>query len=63
MATEEKGIEKLYSIQELVQMGIGSRSKIDRLVKAGKLKKIKIGFSARFRESDIKSFIGGLEAI
>ncbi|WP_232019027.1 helix-turn-helix transcriptional regulator [Actinobacillus delphinicola] len=48
---------RLLSIKELEAMGFGSRSKIDRMVKQGLLKRIKIGFSTRFYESDIKAFL------
>lgn len=49
--------DRLLSIKELEAMGFGSRSKIDRMVKQGLLKRIKIGFSTRFYESDIKAFL------
>ena len=48
---------RLLSIKELEAMGFGSRSKIDRMVRQGLLKRIKIGFSTRFYESDIKAFL------
>ncbi len=49
--------DRLLSIKELEAMGFASRSKIDRMVKQGLLKRVKIGFSTRFYESDIKAFL------
>lgn len=49
--------DRLLSIKELEAMGFGSRSKIDRMVKQGLLERVKIGFSTRFYESDIKAFL------
>ena len=54
---EIQNIKKYYSIKELTSLGIGSRSTIDRLVKAGKLTKIKLGRSTRFAEDDIKQYL------
>lgn len=50
-------IEKLYKIKDLVNLGIGSKTSIHRWVKKGLLKKTKIGFSTRFKESDVKAFL------
>lgn len=50
-------VQKYYSINELTALGIGSRSKIDRLVKQGRLTKIKIGSSCRFAADDVQAFI------
>ncbi|HDR1027085.1 helix-turn-helix domain-containing protein [Pasteurella multocida] len=50
-------IKKYYSINELTALGIGSRTKIDRLAKQGLLKKIKIGGSVRFSADEVNAFI------
>ncbi|TCP95339.1 excisionase family DNA binding protein [Cricetibacter osteomyelitidis] len=54
---QNQPIEKFYSVTELTALGIGSRSKIDRLVKNGTLKRYKIGNSSRFKASDIQAYI------
>lgn len=40
--TNQTPIKKYYSINELTALGIGSRTKIDRLAKQGLLKKSKL---------------------
>lgn len=50
-------IPKYYSINELTALGIGSRSKINRLSEQGLLKKIKIGSSVRFNSEDVHQFL------
>ncbi len=48
---------KYFSIQELVQRGLGSEAKIKRLVASGKIKSLKIGRSRKIAESDLKEYI------
>ncbi|HDR1116875.1 TPA: helix-turn-helix domain-containing protein [Pasteurella multocida] len=48
---------KYFSIQELVQRGLGSEAKIKRLVASGKIKSFKIGRSRKIAESDLKEYI------
>ncbi|HDR1029192.1 TPA: helix-turn-helix domain-containing protein [Pasteurella multocida] len=55
-------IKKYYSINELTALGIGSRTKIDRLSKKGLLKKIKIGGSVRFSGDEVNNFINSSNA-
>ncbi|MGR6980310.1 helix-turn-helix transcriptional regulator [Testudinibacter sp. P27/CKL/0425] len=62
MTEQHDTIKKHYSIPELTERGIGSRSKIDRLAKQGLLKKIKIGRSVRFCADDVNAFINGTNA-
>ena len=50
-------VEKHYTIKELNDLLGFSRSKIDKLCKAGKLKKIKVGNSALFPASEINRFL------
>lgn len=50
-------VEKHYSIKELGDLLGFSRSKIDKLAKAGKLTKIKVGQSALFSASDVNRFL------
>ncbi|MGY6773436.1 helix-turn-helix transcriptional regulator [Gallibacterium sp. ZY190522] len=54
---ETTHIQKYYSIKELTDLGIGSRSTIDRLVKAGKLTRIKLGSSTRFSAEDVQKYL------
>lgn len=49
--------DRFISIKELTERGFGSRSKIDRLVKQGKITRIKIGSSTRFSAKEIENFI------
>lgn len=49
--------ERLLTIKELTAMGLGSRTKIEKLVKDGKLPMLKIERSTKFRESDVKAFL------
>lgn len=49
--------ERLLTIKELTEMGLGSRTKIEKLVKDGKLPMLKIERSTKFRESDVKAFL------
>lgn len=62
MTTQQTTIKKHYSIPELTALGVGSRSKIDRLAKSGVLKKIKIGRSVRFCADDVNQFINSCNA-
>ncbi|MGR3806946.1 DNA binding domain-containing protein, excisionase family [Pasteurella testudinis DSM 23072] len=62
MTTQQTEIKKHYSITELTALGIGSRSKIDRLAAKGLLKKIKIGRSVRFCAEDVNQFISNNNA-
>lgn len=55
--TNQNEVERLYSKKELSSLGIGSPSYIDKLVKTGRLKKIKIGANARFKASDVNQFL------
>ncbi|AZI13434.1 helix-turn-helix transcriptional regulator [Avibacterium paragallinarum] len=55
-------IEKYYTTKELIERGIGSRSTVDRLVRAGKLKRVKIGTASRYPESSVKAYLASLEA-
>ncbi|HDR1474473.1 TPA: helix-turn-helix domain-containing protein [Pasteurella multocida] len=55
-------MKKYYSINELTALGIGSRTKIDRLSKKGLLKKIKIGGSVRFSGDEVNNFINSSNA-
>ncbi|ODS44890.1 transcriptional regulator [Pasteurella multocida] len=48
---------KYFSIQELVQRGLGSEAKIKRLLASGKIKSLKIGRSRKIAESDLKEYI------
>ncbi|EJZ80451.1 TPA: helix-turn-helix domain-containing protein [Pasteurella multocida] len=48
---------KYFSIQELAQRGLGSESKIKRLVASGKIKSLKIGRSRKIAESDLNEYI------
>lgn len=50
-------IEKMYRVRDLINLGIGSNTSIHRWVKLGLLKKTKVGFSTRFKESDVKAFL------
>lgn len=50
-------VEKHYTIKELGDLLGFSRSKIDKLAKAGKLTKIKVGNNALFAASDINRFL------
>ena len=50
-------IEKLYKVKDLVSLGIGSKTSIYRWVKQGLLKKTKMGFSTRFKNSDVEAFL------
>lgn len=50
-------VEKHYTIKELGELLGFSRSKIDKLAKAGKLTKIKVGSNALFAASDINRFL------
>ncbi|QPB42660.1 helix-turn-helix transcriptional regulator [Rodentibacter haemolyticus] len=60
-AIQTETIEKHYSVTELTNLGLGSRSKIDRLVRNGILTKIKIGRSTRFKASDIQAYLNSLQ--
>lgn len=62
MTEQQNHVKKHYSFNELTQLGIGSRSKIDRLAKQGLLKKIKIGGSVRFCADDVNAFIQSTNA-
>ncbi|MEE6028426.1 helix-turn-helix transcriptional regulator [Avibacterium paragallinarum] len=53
-------IEKYYTTKELTERGIGSRSTVDRLVRAGKLKRVKIGTASRYPESSVKAYLASL---
>ncbi|KAA6209763.1 helix-turn-helix transcriptional regulator [Avibacterium paragallinarum] len=53
-------IEKYYTTKELIERGIGSRSTVDRLVRAGKLKRVKIGTASRYPESSVKAYLASL---
>ncbi|UXN34632.1 helix-turn-helix domain-containing protein [Avibacterium paragallinarum] len=53
-------IEKHYTTKELIERGIGSRSTVDRLVRAGKLKRVKIGTASRYPESSVKAYLASL---
>ncbi|CDF98369.1 helix-turn-helix transcriptional regulator [Avibacterium paragallinarum] len=57
---ENQPIEKLYTQKELTDLGIGSRSTVDRLVRAGKLKRVKIGTASRYPESSVKAYLASL---
>ncbi|MFC0992328.1 helix-turn-helix domain-containing protein [Pasteurella multocida] len=48
---------KYFSIQELAMRGIGSESKIKRLVSSGKIKSFKIGRYRKIAESDLNEYI------
>ncbi|HDR1856410.1 TPA: helix-turn-helix domain-containing protein [Pasteurella multocida] len=48
---------KYFSTQELAQRGLGSESKIKRLVASGKIKSLKIGRSRKIAESDLNEHI------
>lgn len=48
---------KFYSIKELVSRGLGSESKIKRLVSSGKIKSFKVGRSRLIAESDVNKYI------
>lgn len=59
---EKPTIEKYYTQKELTDLGIGSRSTVDRLVRAGKLRRIKIGTCSRYPESSVKAYLASLDA-
>lgn len=59
---ENQPIEKFYTQKELTERGIGSRSTVDRLVRAGKLKRVKFGTCSRYPESSVKAYLASLEA-
>ncbi|HHT7855887.1 helix-turn-helix domain-containing protein [Pasteurella multocida] len=48
---------KYFSIQELARRGLGSESKIKKLVASGKIKSFKIGRSRKIAESDLNEYI------
>ncbi|WP_423972714.1 helix-turn-helix domain-containing protein [Glaesserella parasuis] len=50
-------LEKHYTIKELNELLGFSRSKIDKLAKAGKLHKIKVGQTVLFSASEINRFL------
>ena len=45
-----------FTYKELVDLGIGSRSTIERIVKAGQLKKHKFNRNVRFLGRDVREF-------
>ena len=45
-----------FTYKELVDRGIGSRSTIERLVKAGELKRYKVRRNVRFLGRDVREF-------
>ncbi len=49
--------EKYFSISDLVKKGIGSKSKIQRLIHSGKLRSWKFGRSRLIAESDLINFM------
>lgn len=57
---DNQPIEKHYTQNELTALGIGSRSTVSRLVKAGKLKRVKIGTASRYPESSVKAYLASL---
>ena len=50
-------LEKMYSVKELIALGIGSSSSIYRWIDCGELKKTKIGKLVRFKASDVQAFL------
>lgn len=59
---EKTPIEKHYTQKELTALGIGSRSTVDRLVRAGKLKRVKIRACSRYPESSVKAYLDSINA-
>lgn len=49
------GIEKHYTVREINKILGISRSKLDRMAKAGKLTKIKMGRTTLYPESSLKA--------
>lgn len=49
------GIEKHYTVREIHKILGISRSKLDRMAKAGKLTKIKMGRTTLYPESSLKA--------
>ena len=54
-------LEKLYTKRELTEMGLGSKTKLDGLVRQGLLKKTKLGYATRFKESDVLAYLHNME--
>ena len=50
-------LEKMYSVKELIELGIGSSSSIYRWIDKGELKKTKVGKLVRFKLSDVQAFL------
>lgn len=59
---ETENLSKYYSINELTALGLGSRSKINRLAKKGVLVAVKIGGSVRFSADEVKRYINACNA-
>ncbi|WP_443090352.1 helix-turn-helix domain-containing protein [Basfia succiniciproducens] len=49
--------EHYYSIKELVEKGLGSKATLHRMIKNGRLKKVKFGRSTRIAESEIARYL------
>ncbi|WP_424411176.1 helix-turn-helix domain-containing protein [Pasteurella sp. PK-2025] len=52
---------RYFSIQELSKKGLGSVSKLKRLVADGKIKSFKIGRSRKIAESDLVEYINSCQ--
>ncbi|OOF47915.1 DNA-binding protein [Rodentibacter trehalosifermentans] len=55
VTSEFDGIEKHYTVREIKNILGISRSKLDRMAKAGKLTKIKMGRTTLYPESSLKA--------
>lgn len=49
--------EHYYSIKELIEKGLGSKATLHRMIKDGRLKKVKFGRSTKIAESEISRYL------
>lgn len=48
---------RYFSIKELVEKGLGSKAKLDRLIASGKLPSYKFGRSRKISETDLNNYL------
>ena len=53
------GLERLFTIEQIVQLGARSRASLYLDIKAGRLKARKFGRSTRIAESDYRAYVDG----
>ena len=57
------GLERLFTVEQIVQLGARSRASLYLDIKAGRLKARKFGRSTRIAESDYRAYVESAPAL